>query len=46
MERLLKINLALAVMCGAMLIALLCSFIGDLSTPTETSEEVHYSAVL
>jgi len=41
-----KINLALAVICGAMLIVLLYSFICDVSTPTETSEEVHSSTVL
>ncbi|RZA29311.1 MAG: hypothetical protein EOP02_04910 [Proteobacteria bacterium] len=41
-----KINLALAVMCCAMLIALLCSFINALSTPPETCEDLRSSAAL
>lgn len=41
-----KINLALAVMCGAMLITVLCSFINALSTPPGTCKDFRSSPAL
>lgn len=41
-----KINLAVAVMCGAMLIALLCSFISALFPRPEICEDLRPSTAL